>query len=117
MNRIRKAIESQYKGVCNVYEYRKVKDEVTKITKQQEVLVLENQPCKLSYEQINTTSGEVPAVAVSAKLFISPDVEIKAGSKIVVTQNNVTTAFANSGEPGRFSNHQEIMLNLFEKWG
>lgn len=114
---VRKAIESMYKGRCNVYEYRNVRDDVTKITSQKEVLVLKNWPCKLSYEKINSTNQSGAAqISMSTKLFISPDINIKAGSKIVVTQNGVTTAFSNSGEPGRFTNHQEIMLTLFERW-
>lgn len=118
MNAVRKAIESQYKGRCDVYEYKDVKDEVTKITSKKEVVVLKNQRCKLSYEKISSTnqSTGVGEVSMSTKLFISPDVNIKAGSKIVVTQNGVTTVFSNSGESGRFTNHQEIMLTLFERW-
>lgn len=118
MNIVRKAIESQYKGRCDVYEYRKVKDEVTKVTSMQEVLVLKNCPCKLSYERINSTNQSTGAAeqSMTTKLFLSPNVEIKAGSKIVVTQNGVTTSFAKSGMAGRFTNHQEIMLNLFERW-
>ena len=101
-----------------MYEWRKEKDEVTKITSQKEVKVLEDVPCKLSYESINTANQSTGAceISLSAKLFISPDVEIKAGSKIVVTQNGKTTAFSNSGEPGVFTNHQEIMLKPFERW-
>lgn len=118
MNKVRKAIESQYKGKCDVYECRDVTDEVTKITSQQEVLVYKNWPCKLSYEKITATNQSTGAaeVSLSTKLFISPDIEIKAGSKIVVTQNGVTTAFSNSGMAGRFTNHQEIMLTADERW-
>ena len=117
MNAVRKAIESQYKGRCDIFEYKSVTDEVTKITSQQEVLIQGNIPCKLSYEKINSTNQSGAAqISMSTKLFISPDISIKAGSKIVVTQNGVTTSFSNSGEPGRFTNHQEIMLELFERW-
>lgn len=118
MNRARREIEKLYKGRCDVYEYRDVLDKETKITSKKEVLVLKNWRCKLSYESMSVTkeSNGVAVPAVSAKLFISPDIEIKAGSKIVVTQDGVTTSFANSGIPGRFTNHQEIMLELFERW-
>lgn len=94
-----------------------VKDEVTKLTEQKEVATLENQPCKLSYEKINTTDTNGAAIqSMETKLFISPEVEIKAGSKIVVTQNGVTTEFSNSGKPAIYTNHQEIMLKLFEDY-
>lgn len=117
MNRARKAIESRYKGICTVYEYKNVKDEVTKITSKKEVAVLENQPCKLSFESLNpTTTDGVAVQSMGAKLFISPEVNIKAGSKVVVTQNGITTEFSNSGIPAIYSNHQEIMLTVFDKY-
>ena len=50
------------------------------------------------------------------KLFISPDVLIKAGSKIIVTQHGRTTEYSNSGVPAVYPTHQEIMLTLFEGW-
>ena len=49
-------------------------------------------------------------------LFISPDVVIEPGSKIVVTQNGKTVAYKQSGEPALYNTHQEIILELFERW-
>lgn len=48
----RKAIESTYAGVMTVSEYKKVKDPNTALTSYKEVVVLENQPCSLSFEGI-----------------------------------------------------------------
>lgn len=113
----RNAIEQLYEDVCTVYEYRHVKDSVTKLTEMKEVQVLEDQPCKLSFESMDTTSDGVAAgKSISVKLFLSPDVTIKAGSKIVVTHRGEMTAYSNSGVPGRFATHQEIKLELFERW-
>ena len=50
----RKAIESTYEGVCTIVERRDMRDEVTKITRKSEVTVIENQPCKLSFEKVRT---------------------------------------------------------------
>ncbi len=114
----RTAIESLYTGICIVTEYQGIKDEVTKKTKYSEVTVLTNQLCKLSYKQINsavqTETGST--ISQSTKLFISPDVTIKPGSKITVTQNGVTEAYKNSGKPAAYDTHQEIVLELFERW-
>ena len=44
----RKAIESRYKGLCDILEKRKVKDEVTKATVLKDIAVLSNQPCRCS---------------------------------------------------------------------
>lgn len=88
---VRKALESTYEGRSTVVEYQKVKDEWG-MTNFQEVTVLEDQPCKLSFETLTSTSGDpVATVTQGVKLFLSPDVVIKAGSKIIVTQNGRTT--------------------------
>ena len=39
-----------------------------------------------------------------------------AGSKIVVTQEGRTAAYARSGEPAVYSSHQEIVLVPFEEY-
>ncbi len=110
----RKAVESLYNGTCTVYEHRKVKDEKTKLTGFEDALVLENQPCRLSFEKINAAvQGEsYAAVSQSIKLFLSPDIVIKPGSKITVTQNGVTADYTSSGVPAVYQSHQEIILEL-----
>ncbi len=112
----RKAIESTYEGVAVVEEYQKVKDEATKLTKGKPVIVLENQPCRLSFEHSQAASQTESAAAVTQiiKLFISPDVTIKPGTKITVTQAGKTTVYTCSGVPAVYDTHQEIILNLFE---
>lgn len=122
----RKAIEMLYEDSCNIIEYRGNKDSVTKQTKKQEVVVLENQPCNLSYSNTkNATSTEAATIITQTPLlFISTDVSIKAGSKIVVTKKSETviadsvntTAYKNSGVPAVYSVHQEITLELFKGW-
>ncbi|MCD7819272.1 MAG: hypothetical protein LUH07_09520 [Lachnospiraceae bacterium] len=115
----RKAHEALYYcGVCTVTEYQDVTDETTKITRQQEVETLTEQPCNLSFETLDTVDQTDTAAALTQglKLFIAPEVTIKAGSKLTVTQNGVTGVYAMSGEPAVYADHQEIMLKLFEGW-
>lgn len=114
----RKAIESLYIGICTISEYQEVRNEVTKITKHEPVDVLTNQPCKLSFERINSANQTEAAALVtqSVKLFIAPEIVIKPGSKITVTQSGATTEYQNSGEPALFSSHQQIMMELFKGW-
>lgn len=113
---VRKALESLYKGTCTVKTWESFKDPVTKISTQKEVLKFENQPCKLSHEkQVSATNTVGPAVlSQTTKLFIAPELEIPAGSKIIVSQNGKTTEFSRSGEPAVYMDHQEIMLELFK---
>lgn len=113
-----KAIERLYEDTCTVYEYKSIKDEITKLTSKKETAVLEDQPCKLSFERLDTAGGGGNAAEkkMSVKLFLSPDVIIEAGSKIVVTHKGEKTAYCSSGVPGKFFTHQEIKLELFERW-
>lgn len=113
----RNAIERLYTGVCNVYEYQQSVDPINKRTTQSEKLVIENQPCRVSYSLV-TNADEVGNIATKRqeiKLFIAPELEIKAGSKISVSQNGVLKWYEASGEPAVHSNHQEIVLVLVDR--
>lgn len=115
----RKAIESTYSGVCTILERRDVRDEKTKITrKNEEVPVVENQPCKLSFEKLNAVVQTDTAAKLTqgTKLFIAPEIKIKPGSKIIVEQDGRKAEYSASGEPAVYSSHQEIMLELFKGW-
>ena len=113
----RKALERLWKDHCSVFVKTKVTDSTTKLTDFEETPLLQDQPCKLSFETLNSSDGDpVATVAQSVKLFLSPDVEIPAGCKIVVTRfNDLERQFiySKSGEAGVFTNHQEILL---EPW-
>lgn len=112
----RKAIEATYFGTLTVTERKKEKDERSKLTKDVEVVVLENQPCKLSFEKLQTAiqSDSAATITQVTKLFVSPDISINAGSKITVSQDNVTTDYTCSGVPATYPTHQEIILELFK---
>lgn len=115
---VKKALESLYTGVCDVYEFGPSKDPVTNITKHQEQLVHAAAPCRLSFSTTEeATQGDGPAIVSQVvKLFIAPDLEIKPGSKIVITQNGRTFEYASSGAPAVYTNHQEVVLVIFKGW-
>lgn len=114
----RKAMESIYKGICTVYEYQTITDEKTGISSKEEVLVLKDQPCRLSYQSITTvqpaTGASIPVQTI--KLFIAPELKLNPGSKIVVTQNEITKEYERSGEMAVYATHQEICLKLLERY-
>ncbi|KYG88998.1 hypothetical protein A0U40_13300 [[Bacillus] sp. KCTC 13219] len=114
----RKAVESLYKGICTIKAWKPVTDPITHITENVEVTLYENQKCKLAFEkQSSVTNTVAPAIiAQSTKLFIAPELTIPAGCKIIVTQNGVTKAYTRSGEPAVYMDHQEIMLEAFERY-
>jgi len=47
-------------------------------------------------------------------LFINPDIKIKPGSIIEVTQYGATRKFIRSGEPFIYETHQEIVLQRID---
>lgn len=110
----RKAVEQTYTGHCTIYEKGKVK-KANGSTGFEDTLILENRPCRLSFSRINSTadSNNAQQMATVVKLFIDPDITIKPGSKIVVTQNGGTNIYGSSGEPAVYFTHQEYILDSF----
>ncbi len=105
-----------WKGKCTIYEYQDVTDDETCQTTQKLVPVLVDEPCRLSYnhEQATNIRSGAAVVSQSITLFIRPDLEIKTGSVMDITQNNVTERYKGSGQPAVYTNHQEIVLELYE---
>ena len=108
----RKMQEELYDGRATVTESQKVKDEKTKLTSTEEVIVLEDEPCRLSYSNVSTTdqTESVAKTSQIIKLFMSPETKIKPGAKITVTQAGVTETYECSGTPAVYETHQEIIL-------
>lgn len=114
----RKAIESTYDSTCTVIEYKQEKDPVTKKMGSKEVTVYKDKPCKLSYSSINKSNQTEVANVVTQiiKVFIAPELDIKPGSKLVITSKGRTVEYKNSGVPAVYDTHQEIILELFRGW-
>ena len=116
--RVKSAIESMYSGKCTITEHQKIKKE-NKSTAFQDVVVHEDIPCRLSFKTINNTNQtetNASAVVQVTKVFLSPEIQVKPGSKLTIMQNDVTTEYKSSGEPAFYSTHQEIVLELFKGW-
>lgn len=115
----RNDIERLYTDTCRIIEYHSVTDPVTHITcpNHEEVAVHENVPCRVSHKNrilAPAASGDVPSIELTSKLIIRPDIQVKPGSKIIVTRDGVSIAYKCSGAPARYCTHQEIMLELLE---
>lgn len=114
--KVRKAIESGYIGTFTVTEHQKV-TKPNHTTGFSDVDVLINQPCRLSFSSSPSTSdGDIAEIKQTVKLFFAPEIDVKEGSKITVTQNGVTTAYKQSGTTAVYSTHKEILLELFKGW-
>ena len=116
----RKALEKLWKDRCTIIQRVEVTDPDTMLTDFEEKPPLQDQPCKLSFETLTSAEGDpVATVSQVVKLFLSPDVVVPAGCKVIVTRPNDLErvfTFSSSGVPGVFSNHQEIPLKLFRGW-
>lgn len=115
---VRKAIELTYDCTCNITEHQQYK-KTNKSTGFKDIVVEEKQKCKLSFKTIaNNNQDDIKANVVQiVKLFIAPELKIKAGSKIDVTNALGEVIFyKSSGQPAKYQTHQEIVLELFESW-
>lgn len=115
LEKAKKAIQSLWAGVCNIFGFKDVEDEYG-ATSHAEVMLFENLPCRLSFKNISQTS-QTESFAVSSqvvKLFIAPDVYVPPGSVIEVTQNGITRKYKHSGISAIYTNHQEIVLEAYK---
>lgn len=106
-----------WSGRCTIWEYENVTDPDNFQTSQREVIVVEDEPCRISFntEAVTNPESGVAEMTQFTMLFIRPDLEIVAGSIIEVTQNGRTTKYRRSGKPAVYTNHQEICLTLYEE--
>lgn len=115
LEKAKKAIQSLWTGVCNIFGFKDVEDKYGATT-HAEVTLFENLPCRLSFKNISQTS-QTESFAVSSqvvKLFIAPEVYVPPGSVIEVTQNGITRKYKHSGLSAVYTNHQEIVLEAYK---
>ena len=116
MVKVRKALEKGYTGTFTVTEHRKI-TKPNHTTGFSDVDVIVDQPCRLSFSSNPSASnGDVAEINQTVKLFFAPEIEVKEGSKITVTQNWVTSVYQQSGTAAVYDTHKEIVLELFEGW-
>lgn len=125
--RHKKSIESFYTDICNVYEHIKTRDVKSKQTKTVRTLVHELLPCRMSFGSYVRPSGDevTSNLTLSVVLFLSPDVEIKAGSEFEVERNVLSNGdttlprvvkLKNSAPPYIYPTHQEIVCSILEDY-
>ena len=109
------ALRRLWDGLCDVYVLETAVNKANGRDEPTEVQKLHGEPCRLSFSSISSTTEQdsAPLIQQSVKLFISKTVKIPAGSKIAVTQEGRTTAYARSGEPAVYSCQQDFWLSLF----
>ena len=113
---VRRAVERLYDGRATVEEARKEKN-AKNITALVWSAVARNVPCRVSYKTLAPAgrSDTVDSIAQAITLFTAPDIDIKPGSRVTVTQRGRTMRFSCSGIPAVYDSHQEIPLVRWEE--
>lgn len=113
----RPVIELLYEGLATIKVKQTVKDPVTKLTRpNEEVILCEDEPCRVSQHSDPISESRVlPTATETVMLFIRPELEIPAGSHVIVTQHGETREYATSGRPAVFCTHQEINLEIWKQ--
>ncbi|WP_084011932.1 hypothetical protein [Paenibacillus kribbensis] len=108
----RMLLEMTYTGVCRVEGQTTYKDPVTGVERPKGGVIIDNQPCALSQASLPSSvqTDTNNNIEYDAKLFISPDVVVPAGSRIFVTQEGMNYQFTRSGKPFIYATHQEIKM-------
>jgi hypothetical protein len=99
----REAIESTYFDTLSSFRRKNIKDEVTKQTKQIDVVVLSDIPCALSKNNTNSAgisfgsrNGEA---STKYTLFHAPDFDIKAGDRLIIKNAQGQEFTCHTGKP------------------
>ena len=108
---VRRAVERLYDGRATVEEARKEKN-AKNITALVWSAVAQDVPCRVSYKTLAPVgrSDTVDSIAQAITLSTAPDIDIKPGSRVTVTQRGRTMHFSCSGIPAVYDSHQEIPL-------
>ena len=113
--RAKTQVESLYTDRVTVYENKPVTDLTDMTTSMKWVEVLKDIPCRLSYlGRASTTETEGEYYDNSStyiKLFISPDISIKEGSRVEILRDGKLLQFKSSGSNMLYRTHREINLS------
>lgn len=117
-NAYKKAVQSLWEGKATITVRDGVTNEKTGRTEPVERVTASDLACRISFATVKSTEPDEEAarVAQTVTLYIDPSVEIPEGSKITVTQHDVTADYGRSGKAAVYSCHQEVPLELWEGW-
>ena len=116
---LRSARETLWYGSASIYGSSESVDPITGITTVVEnALLYSDVPCKLSHTKIqsNEQTNGPSRLNHAIKVSIGNELNIPAGSKLVITQSGKTETYKASGEPAYFIVHQEIPLIIDGKY-
>lgn len=120
MKKYRAQLEKLYTDTCTVIEKKKIKTSSMQ-TRFEDMTVLSDVKCRLSVASIPSASrGDVSSLVKEIKLFVSPEIDIKPGSKVIVKkilEDGITIeeTYSCSGYAGAYQTHREYQLEIEDK--
>ena len=108
-----KALERLYDGVCNVIDQREIIDE-DGVSNFEDAVIAENIPCRVSIgsNPIAVQNEDRATTNQTITLFCAPDVPLKKGSQIEVTQYGITSRYKCAGVPAVYDVFQSVEMEL-----
>ena len=117
-----KYLRKLWRDACTIQTAQKTTQE-NGATRLSWVDLCRDEPCKVSFHNhvvsapADTAYSAASAVQQETKVFIRPDLDVPAGSRITVsTHGGKTLYFESSSIPLHFTNHQEILVEVVQKW-
>lgn len=114
-----KVIAELFEDTCTVYELTEAMDSTTKRTKKTAKEAYTDIPCRISFSNISTVSPGDGAdkIGQTVKLFVAPDCDITAGSRIRVRRaTGAESDWGMTGEPATYQTHREYMLTPLKEY-
>lgn len=112
----KREFEKHYDSLLTIYELRPIPN--NPFEKDEWVEVATDIACRIKQKQLNATSkDDIASFDYTNVLYCSPEFEIKAGSKLVVTDihNHIKTYKRTSDPFNSYRTHQEIIVVRSEK--
>lgn len=112
----RRIIERLYDSLCLIFVSEEYTDD-RGVTCFRDVDLYGYQPCRVSQSVSVAKNNHVVSETVkSINLYIAPELDIPAGSRVLVKYNDVITEYKNSGEPAKYDTYQKIPLEYVGRW-
>lgn len=110
---MRAELEAMYCDRMTVYEKTEITDPKTHVTYFEDLITMEDIPCRVSEQNIGSASTNEPAKSGKhIKVILAPEIVIPPGSSILVFHHGHTGRFRQSGEPYFKSDSQTIELEF-----
>lgn len=113
----RRAMERMYIDTCTISVNAKTVDAKTHVTRQKWTTLAEDEPCRISFASFpaNGKSDTADVMTQSVKLFLRPELDVPAGSRIDVKRSGRVVHYKRSGPVALYPTHQEIEVALAEE--